>query len=345
MDTATRPYNLVHDTSASTSQLPLEVSQSLRSNNHITSTPNATDDASSCTCRGCARCCQRTKLAHCPIDKWILSFTDNAQTGKQDASLEIVLVPEAFRMWFYYGLWIFLILSIFISIMWADIPYDDTPFIKYFNANNICVFFDYPPFNYFACILWLPIAGMLIIYELLDQFRVYDAYHDKEISHRFYQWYTACTIFESVSFVCVTQVFATTPQENWIIHTVPYLMLTYALWTMAVKRFMYLRKTGILDQALSKGQKWVKLKLWAGWLYVISMGVVVVLKTACIWPNMFGLRLWTKAGWEWTDMVLMRSAELWMIMVLVVPIIIYWVVTEDLQKIKFVVNRVPWNTN
>ena len=79
------------------------------------------------------KCCQNSVAAHCCIDDWRSKSIEDPKTGEEiDTQLEIVLVPEAFRMWFYYGLWIFLILSIFISIMWADIPYDDTPFIKYF---------------------------------------------------------------------------------------------------------------------------------------------------------------------------------------------------------------------
>ena len=81
--------------------------------------------------------------------------------------------------------------------LWADIPYDDTPFIKYFNANNIFVFLDYPPYNYFACLLWIPISLMVMAYDLLDQFRVNDAYHDQEISQQFYQWYTVTQVFGS----------------------------------------------------------------------------------------------------------------------------------------------------
>lgn len=60
---------------------------------------------------GCLRCCQRTNIAHCCIDKWELNYTKtkkkDPRTGEErevdDAHLTIVLIPEAFRMWFYYG--------------------------------------------------------------------------------------------------------------------------------------------------------------------------------------------------------------------------------------------------
>ena len=47
--------------------------------------------------------CQQTNVAHCCVDTWhVVQITDE-ETGHVDAQLEVVLVPEAFRMWFYYG--------------------------------------------------------------------------------------------------------------------------------------------------------------------------------------------------------------------------------------------------
>lgn len=47
--------------------------------------------------------CQQTNVAHCCIDTWRVVEVKDEKTGQKDAQLEVVLVPEAFRMWFYYG--------------------------------------------------------------------------------------------------------------------------------------------------------------------------------------------------------------------------------------------------
>ena len=121
-------------------------------------------------------------------------------------------------MWFYYGIIIFMAVATTVSLLWADIPFEDTPFKKYFNANNPCVFFDYPPFNLFGAIGWMPQMFNLIIYELLDQFRVYDAYHDKDkgISLRFYRWYTVGTVFECLAFIAMAQVCGTPNMSRYL---------------------------------------------------------------------------------------------------------------------------------
>jgi len=287
-----------------------------------------------------SRClCQRTNVAHCCIEKWTVSYSTNATTKRRDAALEVILVPEAFRMWFYYGWWIFITVAILVSVVWADIDYEDNVFVEYFNGLSICIFFDFPPFSYFGAMMWMPQIFSLVIYEILDQFRVFDAFHDGEITQRFYRLYTVCSVYESVSFISFIQTMATGPEEQWRVHSVPYLLMTYGLWTMAAKRFLYMRATGKLDVALSEGHRWPKFKRYAGWAYVGSMGIAMFLKTSILWPNFFGLKLWTIDGWEWTDAVLQYSVYCWFVLTLVCPIIIYWVITEDLDTVRFVINR------
>jgi len=261
--------------------------------------------------------------------------------------LEVTLVPEAFRMWFYYGWWLFIAIAIVVSVIWADIPYDDNPFIEHFNGLSICIFFDFPPFGFFGALLWMPQIFNLVMYEVLDLFRVYDHYHDgvahpdfkHSISSRFMKWYAASTLFEICGFVGFIQTMATSPSENWKVHSVPYLVMTYGLWTMAFKRFLYLRAAGKLEEALSEGHQWVKLKLWAGWIYVVLLWIAMFFKTSILWPNFFGAKLWTQPGWAWTDTVLQYAVYLWFVLTLMVPIVIYWVITEDLDKVHFVINR------
>ena len=52
--------------------------------------------------------------------------------------------------------------------------------------------------------------------------------------------------------------------EQWQIHSAPYLMMIYGLWTMAFKRFLYLWKSGKLERD-RKGRACPQLKAYAGW--------------------------------------------------------------------------------
>merc|ERR1719283_789681 len=162
----------------------------------------------------------------------------------------------------------------------------------------------------------------LCIYEVLDILRVYDCYLDgqvnvgntkniKTITKKFFHYYLVSTIFEIIAFIGFIQTMATSPLENWRVHSVPYLIMTYGLWTMAFKRFLYLNATGKLDEALSVGHKHIQLKKITGWCYVILLWVAMFFKTSILWPNFFGAKLWMQSGWEWTDVVLQYSVYVW----------------------------------
>merc|ERR1740116_604344 len=115
--------------------------------------------------------------------------------------------------------------------------------------------------------------------------------------------------------------------------------MTYGLWTMAFKRFMYLRETGRLEDIKSGQAKWSKLKLYAGWTYVILLFIAMFFKTSILWPNFFGAKLWLRPAWAWTDRLLQYSVYVWFLLTLIVPIVIYWVITEELDTVKLVLNR------
>ena len=162
--------------------------------------------------------------------------------------------------------------------MFADIPYDDNVFVQYFNGLSICIFFDYAPFGYFGALLWMPQILNLCIYEILDLLRVYDAYLDGmvnphednfKITKKFFHFYLVSTIFEIIGFIGFIQTLATSPVENWRVHAVPYLIMTYGLWTMAFKRFLYLRDTGKLEAAWTGDVAWPRLKKYSAWTYVV----------------------------------------------------------------------------
>lgn len=287
----------------------------------------------------CFRFCQSTKVAHCPIDRYTLIYDSN-----HDAHLEVVLVPEAFRMWFYYGWWIFLFFSAIVSLLWAtDMNLTDNMFLDRFNGNNPCIFFDYPPFSYMGAILWMPQIFNLVTYEILDLFRVYDNYYDNMgqqiILLSFCRCYTACTIFECLSFIAFVQTLATSPEENLAVHSIPFFVMTVAFWTMAFKKFLYLKETGKLDNAVSNGKRCTNLKVIGGWIYVIAMLLALIGKFSTVLPNWGGARLWER--WYWTSYVQRYCTYSWFILTLLVPILIYWIITENLDKVKFVINRVP----
>merc|ERR1711971_1281259 len=112
----------------------------------------------------------------------------------------IAISPEALRMFFYIGFFVFATIAIFVTVTWSDIDYDDNIIKQTYGVNQICIFFDYAPFSHFGATLWLPNVFFITAYLVLDLFRIYDAKNDGQLSVAFYRGYFAVTVFEIFAF-------------------------------------------------------------------------------------------------------------------------------------------------
>merc|ERR1719300_1407346 len=102
-------------------------------------------------------------------------------------------------MLFYIYFTFFLMVGVFVTKTFSDV-YDpeDNPVLNRFGTNNICVYFDDPPFNLIASTLWFPSQIMLLSFDLFDFIRVRDHYLETNdqypITKGFYVYYTITTI-------------------------------------------------------------------------------------------------------------------------------------------------------
>ena len=109
-----------------------------------------------------------------------LSFLEE-KAGNDDNQTIILVRPEAFRILFYCGFFIMLGTGVIVSFLGADQKWnkfkvDDNPIKRRFGANNICIFFDDPPFTYFSASFWVVLLILVLCYQVTDFLRVHDAY-------------------------------------------------------------------------------------------------------------------------------------------------------------------------
>lgn len=76
-------------------------------------------------------------------------------------------------------------------------------------------------------------------------------------------------------------------------------------------------------------------------LYIVVMLATVVCKSAFLWPNFFGAKIFEKEGWEWTPRFMKYTVYLWMFLVLVAPILNYWVIIGRMHTITLVIHETP----
>lgn len=271
-------------------------------------------------------CCDRIKYMFKPIQYMKTTYVEG------DGSTTIVIIPETFRMWFYLCFFTFMILAYLVSRNVVDT--NDNPVLNRFGANNICIYFDVPPFSLISATLWMPVTLSLLIYSFFDYYRAYDSYIDGEISKCFWIYYSISTFYEAFAIIFAIQFTATTPFESIYIHTLAFMVLTYAFWTLAFKKFLYFHSCGFFHE-----NEYHKCWYYLGWVYCILLLITIIIRTLVVVPNLFGAYLWKQPGLEWTGPVSDMNGKLHNVLVFIVPILIYFVFTKDLKTITIHMNR------
>jgi hypothetical protein len=117
--------------------------------------------------------------------------------------------------------------------------------------NNVCVFFDHAPATYVLPSLYAVNLLFIALYFLSSWYRCNSEFKTGTIGRRGFLVYTFLTIYEFLSFCFFATVFAVSPDENLIMHAVPFINLILALSTLATKNYWFNRKT----MNLSSGEK------------------------------------------------------------------------------------------
>jgi len=271
-------------------------------------------------------CCQRIKLILSPIQK------HETVINRMNTKTLISVSPEAFRMLFYIGFIVYTLIAMVTTGIWAEVDYDDNILKDRFGSVSLCLFYDYPPFSYFSSALWLPNVFLIVIYFVFDFFRIHDGLKDGELGIVFYRCYCAATVFEILAFSFFLQITATAPEENLFLHTFPFIIVTFAQWTLAFKRLMWFLKMNVLEHY---GPCYVY--CWR--IYVVLMLLVVVGKTLLNVPNLFGAQLWTLKGLEWTAPYSLLNDRLYVLLTMIFPPFIYFVVARDIETVVLVIDR------
>ena len=250
----------------------------------------------------------------------------------------ILLVrPEAFRIIFYCGFFIMLGIGVVLSYVgaelgWNDFSTEDNPIIRRFGANNICIYFDDPPFTYFSAAIWVVLLVNIFLYQVTDFFRTHDVYCDGQIGTKFYLYYKTTTIIETLIFIYFTQSLAVKPDESMIIHTMPYVFLIYAFFLIAIKRFIYFKITGITDHYS------FPMRVLGG-VYIALLLLSAIGKSFIILPNLYGAHMWEIDGLEWTRDFTDINEPLFSFLVLICPFFVYWTLNARLETITFTIDR------
>jgi len=245
------------------------------------------------------------------------------------------IFPEALRFLYNVYVMCFFVLSTAVTVIWAATDFEDNPVINTFGINSICVMMDDPPFSLFGSTLWWPATALLIAFETFDYIRIWDHYKDKDptydpVGPYFMIYYTVTTAFECLATVIFGQIFATSPTEHLYMHVWPYFIFLISLWTIVLKRYLYLHRVRHCVPAY-------------GYAHVVFCFVNMAIFLSINIANLHGARLWESH--PWTNSVSRFNNPLMGVLNLVVPIVVYSVMDIDTDFVKLTLDRCELERN
>jgi hypothetical protein len=138
--------------------------------------------------------------------------------------------------------------------------------------NNICVFFDHAPATYILPTLYSINLLFISLYFVSSWLRCRSECQANRISKRGFIGYTIITAYEFLSFCFFATVFAVSPDENLILHSVPFINLIIALSTLAAKNYWYHQNTMDLSPRQKRlGQAYVSIHVIVSLVYVFAL--------------------------------------------------------------------------
>eukprot|EP01084_Bolivina_argentea_P204300 348869_1 len=250
------------------------------------------------------------------------------------SEISVTIIPEAFRTWFYIGFWIFFLFAVIITEAFSStFNREDNPIIDRFGMNNMCIYFDFAPFTYMGAFLWIICGGLLIIYLITDEIRVYVNYANGLFGKTFFIIYTIFFAWHLFAMAYFVQCFATSPFESIEIHYMGYFFIQVALFTLSFIHYIYFMKLNIIK----KGDKYYAV----GIVYLVLLAITIIIKSMINIPNvLFKAQLWINWG-PWTNDVLAVNDKVFMFLTTICPIIIYLFFIDDCDQIRltFKTNR------
>jgi len=138
--------------------------------------------------------------------------------------------------------------------------------------NNLCVVFDHPPATYVLPTLYAINLLFIALYFVSSWFRCRSECRAGKISRRGFVGYSVVTTYEFLTFCFLATVFAVSPDENLILHAVPFINFIIGLSTLSVKNYWYHRQTMDLSpRQKTLGGTYVSIHIVVSLVYVFAL--------------------------------------------------------------------------
>ena len=180
--------------------------------------------------------------------------------------------PETLRVVVYLFFISIVLVGLLVTRTFSEHAIHDNTLKDLWGYNNICVFFDHAPATYILPTLYSINMLFISVYFVSSWLRCRSECEANVISRRGFIGYTVITIYEFLSFCFFATVFAVSPDENLIMHSVPFINLIVALSTLAAKNYWYHQNTmNLSPRQRVLGKAYVSIHIVLSLIYVVAL--------------------------------------------------------------------------
>jgi len=262
--------------------------------------------------------------------------------------------PEELRLLAYGWFALNLIVGLALTKLFADLP-ERTVVFDIFAYDNVCIFFDYPPATYVLPSMWVIFLIPYGLYLVTWWLRARNCHRQGKLPSLPFRVITCLTIFELLSAVYFSQIFANRPYElkggvlhehstmdeklvAVRMHMTPFTIFIVSLFTLSLRNAYYFTN-------------FEELKSWeckVMWLFTAVLFLVTVQKVLTQAHASSGSPLWKSNARGAMKMGRIMD-PVWTLMATVIPMVATWAVELQVgDRVQIVVghiqcdSRVPW---
>jgi hypothetical protein len=192
------------------------------------------------------------------------------------APFTIEVHPETLRLVTYGLFWVMVVSAvIFFNTLVTGVDLTDTPLVRMFGYNNVCIFWDYTPSRELTAMIYPFVEYPLITYIVLSFVQIHRDYIAGDLPGWFYKYCQITLPVQIVLMAWFRMIFVVQAFENVVGHTLGFLGLQVALVLVAMQNAMYwtAHKDNLYIKRLGP-----KGTLIAAWTYVGAIALNTAIK-------------------------------------------------------------------
>ena len=190
------------------------------------------------------------------------------------AAARLRVHPEALRLVAYGAFWAMVLFAICMhSLFVRGVDMDDTPLVRIFGYNNICVYWDYSPSRELTALFYPLVEFPLLAYVTLKWLQVRQSYRQRAAPKWLYRLSSALLPVKLVLLSWFRMVFVVIAFEDTKGHTLGFQGLQLSLVLVALQDVLFMEALQIAWPRFGR-----KLTRVLHWTYFVALTVVTFLK-------------------------------------------------------------------